>query len=352
MKLRAPRLALPAAVLLGLSALTSCSTGSTAAEDTEDSTVNTSADPEAFPVTVETALGKATIESEPKRVVTMGYAEADFAISLGVVPIGAEKVTWGGTEEGSTPWFDAALAEIDGAQEPERLDTTEAIPVDDIIALEPDLVLGTNSGIDQKDYNKLTKAGIPVVAYPKAMWTTTWQESLELQGKALGRSDLAAEILDDTTQVMEDTAAKFSQLEGTSFAFAWTSPADLSTIGIYTPEDNRPRILHELGMVDADIVTEESKDGQFYFDLSAERAGDIDADVLLTYATSKKDITTIAEDPLLGSIPAVKSNHWFASLSDTDALGLSSPSPLSLPYAMDHYIPEVAAAVDGDGSTP
>ncbi|NYG59190.1 iron complex transport system substrate-binding protein [Nocardioides daedukensis] len=348
--IRIPRLAaLPAAALLVLGALAGCSTGSADGEAKTGST-STKAEKGAFPVTVKTALGEATIESEPKRVVTMGYSDADVAISLGVVPVAAEKISWGGTAEGSTPWFDDALAEIEGAEKPKRLDTTEDIPVNDIIKLSPDLVLGTNSGIDQADFDKLTDAGIPVVVYPNAMWTTTWQESLELAGKALGRPTLAKEVAAETTKTLEDTAAKFPQLEGKSFTFGMVDPTDLSTISFYSPEDNRPRILRELGMVDAAFVTKNSKKGEFYFDISAERAADVDADVFLTYATSEKDIETIGSDPLVGSVPAIKANQWFASTKDMDSLGLSSPSPLSLPYSMKHYIPSVAAAADGDGS--
>ncbi|MDQ4055588.1 MAG: ABC transporter substrate-binding protein [Actinomycetota bacterium] len=343
------RHSLAAIALAGLAGLTACSTGS-AADDTGDSTATTAADADAFPATIESSLGEATIEEEPTRVVTVGYADADVALSLGVVPIAAEKVTWGGTEEGSTVWFDEALAEIEGAEAPKRLDTTDGIPVDEIIALEPDVVLGINSGLTQQDFDKLTRAGIPVVAYPGAQWFTPWRDSVEIAGEALGRQDVAEEVIADTEQVLADTKAEYPQLEGASIAYTFLDAADTSQIGIYNAEESRPKLLAELGVETPAIVEEVSEPGVFYTTISAERATEMDADVLLTDATSADDIRVIEEDPLLSRIPAVASGHWYASTDQAASLPMSAPSPLSLPYAMDHFIPHVAAAVDGDGS--
>ncbi len=179
-------------------------------------------DDDAFPVTIEHALGETTIEEEPTRVVTVGYAEADFALALGVVPVGAAEITYAGNENGSSDFFDEALAEIDGAEQPVRLDETDGVPVERIVRLEPDLVTATASGMTQEEHDRLTEAGIPVVAYPEAPYTTTWQESLDLVGRALGRSGLADEVEAETEQLFDDTAAEHPQLEGATFVFART----------------------------------------------------------------------------------------------------------------------------------
>jgi len=203
----------------------------------------------------------------------------------------------------------------------------------------------------QEEYDKLTEAGIPVVAYPNAPYNTTWQESLEMVGEALGRSDVAEELKAETEQVIADTAAKFPQLEGKTFTFAGPN-ADPSSFYVYTSMDNRPRLLVELGMVNSEIVEERSEPGQFLFNVSAERTEQLDADVFLTYATSEDNVQELADDPLFQQIPAVADNRWYATVDLTEAIGLSAPSPLSIPVGMERYIPNVAAAVDGDGSTP
>ena len=100
------------AVSLLAAGLTACSTGSTDAAEVADPTATTTAEPDAFPVTIEHALGETTIESEPTRVATLGWTDPDSAVALGVVPVGATKITWGGNEAGSTEWFDAAVEEL------------------------------------------------------------------------------------------------------------------------------------------------------------------------------------------------------------------------------------------------
>ena len=334
-----------------VAALTGCSTGSTSADTAAEPQATTEVEADAFPVTIEHALGSTTIEEEPTRVVAVGYAEADYPLSLGVVPVGADKIEYAGNENASSDWFDEALAEIDGAEQPTRFSTTDGVPVDEIVKLQPDLVTATQSGMTQEEYDKLTEAGIPVVAYPNAPYNTTWQESLEMVGEALGRSDVADELRAETEQVIADTAAEFPQLEGKTFTFAGPN-ADPSSFYVYTSMDNRPRLLAELGMVNSPLVEERSEPGQFLFNVSAERTEQLDADVFLTYATSEANVKELADDPLFQQIPAVADNRWYATVELTEAIGLSAPSPLSIPVGMERYIPKVAAAVDGDGSTP
>jgi iron complex transport system substrate-binding protein len=347
----APTFLKVAAATLLLAAVTGCSTGSTESNAAEsEPTAASSVDADAFPVTIEHALGETTIESEPTRVFALGYAEADYPLSLGVVPVGADKIEYAGNENFSSDWFDAELAEL-GGEQPERFSTADGVPVDEIVKLQPDLVTATQSGITQEEYDKLTEAGIPVVAYPNAPYNTTWQESLEMVGQALGRSTLAEEVKGETEQAIADTAAEYPQLEGKTFTFAGPN-ADPSSFYVYTSMDNRPRLLVELGMQNSPLVEERSEPGQFLFNVSAERTEQLDADVFLTYATSEDNVQELADDPLFQQIPAVADNRWYATVDVTEAVGFSAPSPLSLPTALERYIPKVAAAVDGDGSTP
>ena len=341
-----------AAATLLVAALAGCSTGSTDSTANEsEPTATTSADADAFPVTIEHALGETTIESEPTRVVAVGYAEADYPLSLGVVPVGADKIEYAGNENASSDWFDEALGEIEGAEQPKRFSTADGVPVDQIVKLQPDLVTATQSGMTQEEYDQLSEAGIPVVAYPEAPYNTTWQESLEMVGRALGRTELAEEVRAETEQVIADTAAEFPQLEGKTFTYAGPN-ADPSSFYVYTVMDNRPRLLVELGMRNSPLVEERSEPGQFLFNISSERTAQLDADVFLTYATSEANVKELAENPLVKQIPAVADNRWYAQVDPIESIGLSAPSPLSIPVAMEMFIPKVAAAVDGDGSTP
>lgn len=334
------------ALLTGL-ALAACSTGpSGGAEPVAATAVGaTAADPNAFPVTIRHAFGETTIGAQPQRVVTLGWSDQDVVAALGVVPVGAVKITWGGNAAGSTPWFDARVAELEGAA-PTRYSDADGAPVDEIARLAPDLILATNSGVTREEYASLSKLA-PVVANPGAPWVTPWQTSVELVGQALGRSAAAATAVADTKAAIAAAGAAHPAIIGRSFIFASLATADMSKVDFYMAEDNRPRLLVELGLVNAPIVERLSRKGTFYGTISAEKAAELASDVFITYTETPQDLATFTKNPLLGQIPALRSGHVLASSNQTDALGLSAPSPLSIPYAMTHFVPELARAVAG-----
>src|SRR5688572_20691803 len=209
-----------AAATVLVAALTGCSTGSTSDSSTAaEPTATTTADPDAFPVTIEHALGETTIESEPTRVATLGWTDHDHALALGVVPVGATAITWGGNEAGSTAWFDAAIEEA-GAEAPVRYDDADGAPIDEVAELAPDLILATNSGLTEAEYKKLSKIA-PVVAYPEAPWTTAWQDSLAMVGEALGRSAQADELKAETEATIEEARAENPILDGAELIYGY-----------------------------------------------------------------------------------------------------------------------------------
>ncbi len=336
------------AALLGLTMLAACSTDKGASDPTGSSTGTAgAAGPEAgaYPVTVKHAFGSTTIKSEPKRIATLGWSDQDVVLSLGVVPVGAIKITWGGNAKGSTPWFDAALAKL-GGTEPTRYDDTDGTPVSDVAKLSPDLILATNSGITKDDYTKLSKIA-PVIAYPSKPWVTTWKQSLAMISQALGRPAAGKRLMTQTDASIAAAQQANPQLVGKSFIMGSLSTTDMSKVDYYTPEDARSVLLTELGMKVAPVIAQISPKGQFYGTISAERAATLRSDVFITYAEKAGDLATFKSNPLLGQIPALKSGHVLASTNQTEALGMSSQSPLSIPYAMKYFIPQVAKAIEG-----
>jgi iron complex transport system substrate-binding protein len=342
-----PVLAAAGAVLAGL-ALTGCSTGSTEAAETPDAV--TQADSQALPVTIDHAFGSTTIEKEPQRVATLGWSDQDAVLALGVVPVGATKLTWGGNDAGSSDWFDAKLEES-GAEAPVRYDDADGAPVEEIAKLDPDLILATNSGITEQEYKKLSKIA-PVVAYPEAPWVTPWQTSLETVGKALGRSAQAEQVAETTEKEIAAAREEYPQLEGASLIFGYLTTTDLSQVGIYAPEDPRVSFMHDLGLVDAPSVAGAIKPGEFYGSVSAERSADLDSDVFLTWSENPGDLKTFADDKLIGQVPAIASGHAYAEDDKHVSLAVTNPTPLSIPYIIENFVPEVAQAIDGtvDGS--
>ncbi|UDY23225.1 iron-siderophore ABC transporter substrate-binding protein [Nocardioides sp. Kera G14] len=340
-------LAAVVAVLLAAVALASCSTGSTDADDkpSSGSSVTGGVDADAFPVTIKHAFGETRIEKEPKRIVSIGSSDQDILLALGVVPVGIQKVTWGGNEQGTTPWFDAKLEELGGAT-PTLIDETDDIPVDEVAKLSPDLILATLSGITQEQYDKLSKIA-PVVAFPGKPWMTTWQQSLELTGKAVGRStaatDLEKQVDDEFAKARED----YPELQGKTFIWGALETSDLSQLYYYTPTDLRPVFLTSIGMKNAPIIEKISPKDAFYGQISAERASELDSDFFFTYAVKETDAKTFADDKLIGQIPAIKAGHMWASTDNIASNAAGVPTPLSVPYAIEHFVPKVAEAVAG-----
>ena len=329
---------------LGALALSGCSTGSTESGG-DASTATTKADADAYPVTIEHALGETTIEQEPKRVATLGWADQDVAVSLGVVPVGATKLTWGGNEAGSSEWFDAAVEEL-GGEAPVRYDDADGAPIDEVAQLRPDLILATNSGITEQEYAKLSKIA-PVVAYPEAPWTTPWQSSLETVGQALGRTDEAEQVAEKAEQEIAAAKEDNPDLEGASMIFGYLATTDLSTIGIYAPQDPRVSFMHDLGLVDAPAVEEAIKPGEFYSTVSAEKAPELDSDVFLTWAEKPEDMAMFTEDKLVGKMPAIAGGHAYAEADKQVAMAVTNPTPLSIPFVIENFVPEVSKAVQG-----
>lgn len=334
-------------IALSAAALAACSTSpsgqSTTSSSTGTGSETSSSAASAFPVTIEHAFGATTIEKEPTKIATIGWADQDHLLALGIVPVGATKLTWGGNDKGSSDWFDAALSSAGGTA-PVRYDDADGAPIEDIAALAPDLILATNSGITKEDYDKLVKIA-PVVAYPEGPWITPWRTSLETIGTAVGRPEKAAEVAAATEQLITDTTAANANLKGTSLIFGYLTTADLGTVGVYASQDPRVSLMRDFGLVDAPIVAEVIKAGEFYGSVSAERAGELDSEVFLTWSENPSDMDTFKANMLIGKIPAIAAGHAYAEADKPTALAVTNPTPLSIPVVIEKFIPQVSAAI-------
>ena len=339
-------LAATAAAVALTATLSACSTGSAAEGDERVPASSSEADAGAFPVTIEHAYGETTVEEEPDRVVALGWSDPDVVLSLGVVPVGASNNAWGGTEDGSTIWFDEALAEIEGAEPPTRIDDTSAGiagAVGDIAKLQPDLVVATNSGMTKAEYEKLGKLGVPVIAYPGKAWMTSWRESLEMIGQALGRNELADQVEADVEQTLADAQEDHPGLVGTSHFVSWIDPTDTSSIGVYG--DSRATVLTEVGMTQPEWVETVTK-GEAYGTISAERAATLESDLVLLTAESQAEADRLTDDKLVAKIPAVAAgNVWWDLPDHSTAFALDTATTLSLPYMVEHLLPELDKVV-------
>ncbi|ODU02837.1 MAG: ABC transporter substrate-binding protein [Pseudonocardia sp. SCN 72-86] len=282
-----------------------------------------------FPVTVQHAFGTTTIPSEPKRVVTVGFNDVDFALALGVVPVGVRD-NIGEYDESKRPWAQAAL---NGANPPQV--GGNEIDAERVAALQPDLILGIYSFMSQADYDTLSKIA-PVVAQPTADNAAMgWQDQTRLTGKVLGRSAQAE-------QAVADVEARFAKARADNPQFAG------KTLGIDFVIDNQ---IYKLGTDDlrTQVFTGLGLDVGGKGDptpLSPERISEIDKDAIVVFGPSREQL---AGDQLFQGLNAVKNGHVvYLGGFDTDvASALGFGSPLSLPTALDAVVPQLAQAYQG-----
>jgi iron complex transport system substrate-binding protein len=318
--------------------LTACSTGPVSSASDAGATTPASAQ---FPVTIKHVFGETTIKSQPKRVVTVSWVNDDVAIALGVVPVGVPKNEWGGNSKGSTPWKDAALDKLGAGfgseKAPAQFSEADGINFTEIAKLNPDVILGAYSGLTAEDYKKLSEIA-PVVAHPELAYGTSWQDSTSIIGEALGKEAEAA---------IKDKVAEFPQIAGKSYIYGNLEPAKGAGVNVYTANDNRPKFLTGIGMKLAPIVEEKSKGSkEFFVPWSAEKANELDSDIFVTWVPDSKTAESIKSDPLLSQIPAVKGGALVADSDNTLTLSISASSPLSLPWSLDTFLPQLAQAAD------
>jgi iron complex transport system substrate-binding protein len=338
-----------ATAVLAAAALTlsACSTGPAAStSDTSTASSNSSQ----FPVTIKHAFGETTIKEQPKRVVTISWASDDIAIALGVVPVGVPKVDWGGNDKGSTPWKDEALEKLGAGfgsdKAPVQFSEADGVNFTEIAKLNPDVILGTFSGLEEADYKKLTEIA-PVVAYSEVAFGTPWQESTTVIGKALGKEAEATKLIADTESSIKEKAAKYPQIAGKTFIYGNVDPATPDYNGVYTAYDSRPRLLSLLGMKLAPVVEQASAGSkEFFIPWSAEKSNELEADVFVTWVADPATGDAIKADPLLGQIPAIKNGSFVTDSDKSLSLAVSASTPLSLPWALDTVLPQLGKAAD------
>jgi iron complex transport system substrate-binding protein len=300
----------------------------------------------AFPVTIDHVYGSTEVSSEPQRVATVSWVNQDVCLALGVVPVGMAAVDFGGNANKSTDWFDQALEEIDGAERPTTWSEADGLDVQAIAAAEPDLIVAVYSGITQEDYDRLSQIA-PTIAYPEGVpaFGTSWQQSTEVIGRALGRQEQATQLVADLEKQIAEAGAEHSSLQGTTFIYGTVDPAAADQISIYTDVDNRPKFLELLGMEQAEVVRENSPEGQeFFFTWSPERADELESDVFISWAAAEDVREKIESDPLLGQIPAVAAGGLVLQVDQQQVLSVSAISPLSIPFALEQIVPAIAEA--------
>lgn len=294
----------------------------------------------AFPVTFTHAHGQTVIPAAPQRIVTWGWGNEDALIALGVVPVGMPFQTYGGGEDGVQPWIEAPLAAL-GGDAPVMLDMSGEPPIEQIAALQPDLILAVFSGITAEQY-ALLSAIAPTVAYSGDAWTAPWQDITRTIGQAIGKSAEAEQLVADTTAFIAETAAAHPELAGTTFA--GVNDYD-GALAVYAQADSRVKFLVDLGLVLApSVVALTPDDGAFYFPVSYELADSIKSDIIVTYAEDQSIADAFLGKSVIQNLPQYLADAIAALVGTEQVAAVSPPSVLSLRWGLPTYVDVLATA--------
>lgn len=294
-------------------------------------------------VTIEHALGEAVITEQPERIVTLGQGSTETAIALGTVPVGIEEYPWGSDDSGYLPWIYEELTAQD-AELPVQFTGSTELDIEAIVDLEPDLILAPWSGVTQDQYDILTDIA-PTVAYAEEPWVITWQEQIEVIGEAMGQPEEAQQLIADIDgQLADATREEYADL---TFSYIYnTGPG---TLGVFFEGEQRVAMVRALGLT-VDPVVEELREfeveGTDSASIGLENADKLaGSDLIFTFYSDEDNRAEIEAQPLYQQIPAVTRGSVVAPTDQPFVTGSSIINPLTVPWALERFVPLIDEAV-------
>lgn len=334
---------------LTVPALAACSGGTGSDTDSGAGGTDEGGSTGAYPVSVTHLYGETEVAAEPTRIATVSWVNGESLLALDIVPVGMPLVEWGGNDNGSTDWTDAKLEELgaawggDGA--PAQYSEADGLNVDEIAALTPDLIVAAYSGLTQEEYDQLTQIA-PTIGPIAENYTTSWQEALTAIGQAVGRTEDAEQLIADTEAQMTAVGEENPAVAESTFIAGTLGLAD-NTISLYTAGDTRPRFFTALGMTQAEVVTENTEDeSTFFMDWSAENADQLVSDLFYSWASAGDTVADFEANDLFAQIPAVANGGLVLTADDHLTLAVSAANVLSIPWAIENFVPDVIAAAE------
>ena len=295
----------------------------------------------AFPAVVEHKFGSTTVEQAPERVVSVGLTEHDTLLQLGVTPVAVTE--WYGEQPHATwPW----AADLLGDAEPEVLSTDDGFELERIAALEPDLIIGVNAGMTERDYELFSEIAPTVTSVEgSTQYFSDWQDQTLQIARALGREDDGQQLVDDVSGRFADVAAAHPEWEGMTATFSQGAPYD-GQLYVY-PDGLNTEFLTDLGFAITPGLEEYAPEEGSQAQVSAENVGLLEADVVLFATEQAENFEALQEFGTVDRLPAVREGR--AVYTDEVLAGaIYFITPLSLGHVLDELTPLLEQATAGE----
>ncbi|WP_338696006.1 iron-siderophore ABC transporter substrate-binding protein [Streptomyces sp. Q6] len=261
-----------------------------------------------FPRTVTHALGKTELKKKPQRVVVLDVGELDNVVSLGIKPVGYAPTEG---DEGIPSYLKK------DAGSPKNVGTINALNMEAIANLHPDLILGSELRA-AKLYPQLSKIAPTVFSIRPGF---TWKENYLLNASALDEKPKAEANLATYEKNVKQLGADVKKANGGTAPTVTMLRYMPDRIRLYAKASFIGTILDDAGIprpknqrID-DLATE----------ISPEKIDSADADWIFTgvYGDAKKTQRASAEDnPLWNKLGAVKNGRAKDVPDETWYLGL------------------------------
>lgn len=313
-------LAAAGAVVAASLVLAGCASGSGSSTDSASSGSSDAA----FPVSITTGLGTTTIESAPKRVVALGWGDAETALELGVQPVGASDwLAFGG--DGVGPWLKGAYDKF-----PKIIQTLEP-SYEDILKLNPDLILDVKSSGDKERYDKLS-AIAPTLAIPKggANYLASTEQQTTMIAKALGKESEGKKLLSGLDDAYAAARKAHPDFAGkTAVVGAYSSEG----FGAYASTDSRSTFMRNLGFEIPKAIDQQAGK-EFSVHLSDENLDLLDADLTLILPIYV-DASEASSNKLFQKVPSVEAGHAIVFDDKDVSSAFSMGTTAAIEWALD-----------------
>lgn len=246
-------------------------------------------------------MGETCVPTIPERIVTLDYFALENVLALGMKPIGTV-LNQDLAEERAD--LRERLTEV------ENLGAVDQPNLEKILALKPDLILGIKT-TREKIYSQLSQIAPTVLSDFDS--SADWKEVLKLHAEALGKTEVAKQVMDDYYSRLEKFKAQMGdRLSQTEVSVVRITPQGLI---LYMKDIFIGTILE-----DAELPRPPAQDKHTWSEeISKERIRDADGDVIFLWGYEVGDqeqeiqtaLAKLKADPLWSQLNAVKQGKVF-----------------------------------------
>jgi iron complex transport system substrate-binding protein len=269
--------------------------------------LGTDAEPGRFPrevrnVVANGVVGETTIPAKPERVIVLDTGELDNMLSLGIEPVGVAHPA----EAAIAPDYLDVGTTVD-------LGAYDALDLEQIKNLEPDLILGTSLRIDDDGLKRQLQDIAPTVLSPRP--GVLWKENFLLNAAAVGEEEQAQTLMDRYEQRVVEVGEQVTEANGGEAPTVSMLRFMAGRIRLYGNDSFIGTILADAGLPRP--ATEDI--AELAVEISPEEVTRAEGDWLLwgTYGDpAATEQASVVDGPLWAEIPAVANESVVQEVPD------------------------------------